>query len=105
MRKRKKRKRNRKRKRKRKRRERERQEKGKIYLLLYKRAKVFVPVRSFTFLLLSFHFVFFKEVGSLVYMDDGVEMETSTGGGLMKSFKGLKPKKDNLFVSKIAFLQ
>jgi uncharacterized protein (AIM24 family) len=27
------------------------------------------------------------EVGSLVYMDDGVDMETSTGGGVMQSMK------------------
>lgn len=27
------------------------------------------------------------EVGSLVYFEDGIEMETSTGGGVMKSFK------------------
>ena len=27
------------------------------------------------------------EVGTMLYMEDGIQMETSTGGGLLKGFK------------------
>jgi len=38
------------------------------------------------------------EVGTMLYMEDGIEMETSTGGGLFKGFKRLVTG-DSFFIS------
>ncbi|GIV32946.1 MAG: TIGR00266 family protein [Chitinophagales bacterium] len=38
------------------------------------------------------------EVGSMLFMEDGIEMETSTGGGLLKGFKRLITG-DSFFIS------
>src|SRR6188768_3899983 len=38
------------------------------------------------------------EVGAMLYMEDGIEMETGTGGGLLKGFKRLITG-DSFFIS------
>lgn len=38
------------------------------------------------------------EVGAMLYMEDGIEMETNTGGGLMKGFKRMISG-ENFFIS------
>ncbi len=38
------------------------------------------------------------EVGAMVYMEDGIQMQTSTGGGLFKGFKRMITG-DSFFIS------